>query len=82
MDGHIGSGPESLVTWHSAYYTMVEQYLTGGRFLGKDQSVMASTCLQYPRLCLLVQADEGHWFALQDWLRGEGAMPHYSILNG
>ena len=75
----IGSGPDSLASWHSAYYAMVEQYRMGGRFLGKDQSVMASTCLQSPGLCLLVRA--GDWFALQEWLRGEGAWGNYSTLK-
>ena len=43
---HVGSDPDSLATWHSAYYAMVEQYRRDGRFLGKEQSVMASVCLQ------------------------------------
>ena len=81
MVGHIGSGPESLAAWHTAYYAMVEWYWSGGRFLGKDQSVMASACLQSPGLCLLVRADESHWFALHDWLRGEGTTANYSRLN-
>lgn len=67
----IGSDPDSLAAWHSAYYAMVERYLMDGRFLGKEQSVMASTCLQSPGLCLLVRGDGSHWFALQEWLRAE-----------
>ena len=81
MDGPIGSDRDSLAAWHSAYYAMVEQYRRGGRFMGKDQAVMGSACLQSPQLCLLVQADESHWFALHDWLRGEGASTNYSRLN-
>ena len=81
MDGRIGSSPESLAAWHSAYYAMVKRYQRGGRFLGKDQSVMASTCLHSPGLCLLVRSDISHWFALHDWLRGEGPWGNYSRLK-
>ena len=34
------------------------------RFVGKDQSVMAATCLSNPGLCLLVKSN-GNWFFLQ-----------------
>ena len=34
------------------------------RFVGKDQSVMAATCLANPGLCLLVKSN-GNWFYLQ-----------------
>ena len=34
------------------------------RFVGKDQSVMAATCLANPGLCLLVKSN-GDWFYLQ-----------------
>ena len=70
--GTIGGGPQSLANWHAAYYAMVKEYNATGRFLGKDQSVMASTCLK-SNLCLLVQSVKhfDHWFQLQDWLHGD-----------
>ena len=37
---------------------------TTTRFVGKDQSVMAATCLSNPGLCLLVKSN-GNWFYLQ-----------------
>ena len=78
----IGSGTDSLAAWHSAYYAMVEQYRMDGRFLGKEQSVMASVCLKSPELCFLVRLPPGpvrpdDWFALQEWLRGEGTLGNY-----
>ena len=43
---------------------MVIIIMTIIRFVGKDQSVMAATCLLNPGLCLLVKSN-GNWFYLQ-----------------
>ena len=69
--GTIGCDQDSLWRWHQAYYRTVRGYAERGRFIGKDQSMMATTCLDTD-LCLLVQGDE-HWIRLQEWFRGETA---------
>ena len=54
--GTIGSDPASLARWHAAYYALVERFKGEGRFLGKDQNIMATTCLETD-LCLLLPGD-------------------------
>ena len=67
--GTIGCDQDSLGRWHEAYYRTVRGYAEMGRFIGKDQSMLATTCLETD-LCLLVKGHE-HWFRLQEWFRGE-----------
>ena len=66
--GTICTDKENLYKWHSAFYRTFRRYVDTGRFVGKDQNVMATTCLE-TNLCLLVVS--GDWFRLQPWLRGE-----------
>eukprot|EP00092_Neocalanus_flemingeri_P004966 GFUD01005341.1.p1 GENE.GFUD01005341.1~~GFUD01005341.1.p1 ORF type:complete len:320 (-),score=104.59 GFUD01005341.1:96-1055(-) len=66
----IGCDQDTLFGWHTAFYRTMRTYLEKGRFIGKDQNMMATTCLETD-LCLLVQGDLKHWFRLQEWLRGE-----------
>ena len=92
--GTIGCDPASLARWHTAYYALVERFRGEGRFLGKDQNIMATTCLETD-LCLLLPGDlvsspntgytpqfcvQGHWFRMQDWLRGDWSA-QYTRLN-
>jgi hypothetical protein len=67
--GTIGAEKESLDLWHTAYYRTMRNYLEEGRFIGKDQNIMATTCLESD-MCLLVQG-QGDWFRMQPWFRGE-----------
>jgi len=67
--GTIGSDKTSLERWHKAYYSTMRHYLESGRFIGKDQSMMATTCLE-TELCLLIKGDK-EWFRMQQWFRGE-----------
>ena len=73
--GTIGSDKESLERWHEEYYGTVRKYLQMGRFIGKDQSMMATACLESD-MCLLLHEDKDwlsteHWFMMQEWFRGE-----------
>ena len=67
--GTIGCSKESLDLWHKAFYQTMRTYLEEGRFIGKDQNIMATTCLE-SAMCLLVEG-QGDWFRMQPWLRGE-----------
>ena len=78
--GTIGCDRASVGAWHSAYYQTMRSYLDRGLFAGKEQNLMATTCLQTD-LCLLVQGDYNNWFKLQDWLRGTLPAEHYQRLN-
>jgi len=74
----IGCDKDSVGRWHEAYYRTVREYLQMGRFIGKDQSMMATTCLETD-MCLLVKEDkhwwsmleDNNWFLMQEWFRGE-----------
>ena len=77
--GTIGCDQTSLERWHTAYYNTMINNLKMGKFMGKDQIMMATTCLETD-LCLLVQRGLGDWFMLQPWLRGE-INDNYTRLN-
>jgi len=79
--GTIGADRASLEAWHTSYYSMMESLLRDGRFVGKDQSVMAATCLSNPDLCLLVKSN-GNWFYLQEILRGDTPMAYNKLGTG
>ena len=68
--GTIGCDQHSLERWHNAYYGTMRSYMKMGKFIGKDQSMMATTCLKSD-MCLLVRAPPDHWFWMQEWFRGE-----------
>ena len=62
--GTIGSTWASLEKWHKVYYDNFQYFLRTGQFLGKDQDIMAKTCLETD-LCLLVSTNTMAWFMLQ-----------------
>ena len=66
--GTIGCDLESCYRWHSSYYSVMQRMVERERFIGKDQSVMASVCVE-TEMCLLVKSDREHWFKLQEWFR-------------
>ena len=75
--GAIGGDKQSIEIWHKAFYKTIRSYLDEGKFIGKDQNMMATTCLESD-MCLLVHGhgDEDNgtpnpWFMMQPWLRGE-----------
>ena len=78
--GTIGCDKSSLEAWHRAYYATFERFIAEKMFAGKDQNLMATTCLETD-LCLLVHSDQGQWFKLQDWLRGDLPNENYERLN-
>lgn len=79
--GMIGGDAEAIKRWTLLFYETLQKYLSSGRFGGKDQSVMATTCIQ-TNVCLLVKAPhltnnfgisstEKDWFYLQQFYRGD-----------
>ena len=77
--GTIGCDRSSLEAWHKAYYATFQRFLAEKKFAGKDQNIMATTCLETD-LCLLVYGP-GQWFKLQDWLIGNLPDENYERLN-
>ena len=78
--GTIGCDKVSLEAWHKAYYETFARFIGEKMFAGKDQNMMATTCLE-TELCLLVYSDLGQWFKLQDWLIGNLPDENYERLN-
>lgn len=67
----FGGGKEVLLKWHDLYYEMVEYFISIGRFIGKDQSIMNSVYLLNRDMCDLIQWKPGcadPWFYIQDHL--------------
>ena len=77
--GTIGCDRESVEAWHMAYYATMRSYLERNLFAGKDQTMMATTCLETD-LCLIVHGNYGNWFKLQDWLIGNLPSENYQRL--
>ena len=78
--GTIGCDRISLEAWHKAYYETFERHIAEKLFAGKDQNIMATTCLE-TGLCLLVYSNGGQWFKLQDWLIGNLPNENYERLD-
>ena len=76
----IGVDKISLEAWHKAYYETFARYIAEKSFAGKDQNIMATTCLETD-LCLLVYSHHRQWFKLQDWLIGNLPNENYERLN-
>ena len=63
--GTIGCDRQSLEAWHRDYYNTFRAYHHTGRFVGKDENMMATTCLETD-LCLLLQPSyyQAQWSTL------------------
>ena len=59
--GTIGCDRKSLEAWHEKYYSTMRSYLKMNLFAGKDQNMMATSCLETD-LCLLLNSDLNNWF--------------------
>lgn len=68
----FGGYKDAILQWHDKYYDMLEYFISIGRFIGKDQSIMNSVFLTNRELCQLVRWTPGcpdPWFYLQEYLR-------------
>lgn len=57
------------IWWSEQYDAMIKKYIASGRFIGKDQSIMASICLEHPEKIHLIKPPEVYdgiasWFWL------------------
>lgn len=68
----FGGYKDALLIWHDKYYKMLEHFISIGRFIGKDQSIMNSVYLLNKDLVDLVNWVPGYpdiWFYLQEYLK-------------
>lgn len=68
VGGLWGGNIRACLRWRSAYESMLNRYVSAGRFAGKDQSVMLSAYLEDPSLGVIVQPTVptiDKWFFLE-----------------
>jgi Bacterial protein of unknown function (HtrL_YibB) len=72
----FGGFKDTILNWHQKYYEMLEYFISIGRFIGKDQSIMNSVYLIHRHLCFLVywnrsvcKTEQDIWFYLQRHLK-------------
>ncbi len=70
--GLFGGMSEAIKKWHHYFYLILKQMGNEGRFIGKDQVVMAATCANYPFLCKTFmplkggkRSVVGSWFSMK-----------------
>ena len=73
--GILASDINGWNRWSMAYDAMLARYLLAGRFIGKDQNIMASMILEQPDLALVVRRPQNmaatqRWFYLLFFLAG------------
>jgi len=73
--GILASDAEGWRSWSSAYDAMLMRYHLAGRFIGKDQNIMASMILEQPEIAVIVQRPAAlgpiaGWFYLLLYLSG------------
>lgn len=73
--GILASDKNGWSAWNKAYDTVLLKYLGAGRFIGKDQNIMASVVLEYPGLAISIQRPKSlgpvaGWFYLLIYLAG------------
>ena len=78
IGGSMFGGTKGAVDkWHTVYYQMMDAFISAGRFVGKDQSVMNSIYLVAPHLVQLVSqlaapkpnGKTSDWFFLHEFLK-------------
>lgn len=60
----------AVIAWERAYLQMLDVYRTNGWFIGKDQNLFVSVCLQMPDLCTLHDSNK-QWYDLVPLMTGE-----------
>ena len=68
--GNFGGDAEAIHVWRKLYYKKLLEYHNEGIFVGKDQPIMGSVCLENPGLCTIVdgwqiEKVKDIWFAMQ-----------------
>ena len=73
--GILASDCSGWVAWYKAYDTQIINSIRAGRFIGKDQNIMAAMIVQNPQLAIVLIPPEGihpviKWFFLLFYLAG------------
>ena len=73
--GIICAHKDIFEKWYSSYYQLLEYFIKINRFIGKDQSIMATLCILDKDLINLVKPNKNEycqddWFYLEPYLQG------------
>jgi hypothetical protein len=64
----FGGTAEAVRRWAELYYQVLEEYADRQWFVGKDQNMMNSLCLEHRGTCTLVEPSlsdsENPWFSM------------------
>ena len=70
--GLFGGNASAVMAWCNAYQSMLMYYQEKHWFIGKEQNLLISICLEQPSLCSLIQPDpylhENPWFSSFEWV--------------
>ena len=61
----IGFDKESISEWHEKYFQVFRDYIDRGMFVGKDQNLMSTVCLE-TNMCLFIRS-QGDWYQLRNY---------------
>ncbi|XP_023338693.1 uncharacterized protein LOC111709295 [Eurytemora carolleeae] len=67
--GVFGGSADQILKWHKAYYSTLQRYINENRFAGKEQNIMATTCIEND-VCLILDGTDYRWFLLHDYYLG------------
>ena len=72
--GFIGGYSAGIERWHRIYYKTFEEFVQKNEFVGKDQVLMNSICMNYMDLCYIIPAGCCYgdpWFFIVPFLHGK-----------
>ena len=76
--GAWGGTRQALDAYADKYWKVFWYMSQNGHFIGAEQNVMTTTCLNFPSLCSVHEGTYGGWFTVgSDWLR----QYHFSFSN-
>lgn len=80
--GMFGGHVSAVVPWVQLYYQTLGTYVARGWFVGKDQNIMNTLCIENPTACVLLDPNvwvmENPWFKMWECLFGQR---HCSVVH-
>ena len=67
--GFIAGTAQAVHAWADAFYAMTQDFVDSGRFIGKDQIMMAAVACSRADLVRVVPTCGGDWFYIANYLR-------------
>ena len=83
--GNFGGDLCAVKKWKNLFLEQLDWYMLNGAFIGKDQPMYGSICIEHQEMCFivdgpLVRETKDVWFAMQPVLHGVTVpVPQYKI---